>query len=163
MEKANATPVDTLDLLGAHGGTHDKKLYAANLTRYVLRTSKFRKLSEEHSVSVYLPRPAAIEAGAPIIEIVGKDDAGVKGARQEIINIVRTLPPANFATLDVDSLIHRHLIGKKGSKLKVFQEKRNVELVFPPEGEDRSDILLVFTGEGNPAQTLEGTPSFHRR
>jgi hypothetical protein len=160
MEKANATPIDTLDLATAHAGTHDRKVYAAQLTRYVLRKSKFRQLSEDNSVQVYLPRQAAIDAGSSLIEIVAKDATGLAGARQAIIGIVRKLPPVNFGLVEVDSLIHRHLIGKKGKNIKVFEEKRGVEVVFPPDGEDRSDILLVFSGEGNAAEVLAGACFF---
>jgi hypothetical protein len=156
MEKADAAPVETLDLSTAHRGTHDTKAYASYLTRYVLRKSKFRKLSEEHDVQVFLPRTASIEAGSPLIEIVGKEagSAGVSGARTAIINIVRALPPTHFSVVEVDSLVHRHLIGKKGSKIKAFEEKNSVEVVFPPDGEDRPDILLVFTGEGDAVAVL---------
>ncbi|KAK4705915.1 hypothetical protein P7C70_g280, partial [Phenoliferia sp. Uapishka_3] len=151
LAKAQATPVDTLDLSTAHRGSHDKMAYAANVTRYILRKGRFRQLSDDNDVQVYLPRPAAIAAGTPTIEIVGKDVENVKAARTAIIAVVRTLPPTNFAIVDVDSLIHKHLIGKKGSKVKAFEEKRGVEVIFPPDGEDRSDILLVFTGESSKA------------
>ncbi|KAM0748974.1 hypothetical protein T439DRAFT_58756 [Meredithblackwellia eburnea MCA 4105] len=156
MEKSNATPIDTLDLTTAHRGTHDTKAYSEYVTRYVLRKGKFKALSEQNNVQVYLPRPAAIEAGTPIIEIVGKTAEDVAGARQAIIAIVRTLPPPHFAVVHVDSLIHKHLIGKKGSKIKAFEEKRGVEVVFPPDSEDRSDILLVYTGEPAKASEILG-------
>lgn len=157
MNKANATPIDTLDLTTAHAGSHDRKEYAASLTRYVLRKSKFRALSDENKVQVYMPRQAAIDAGSPLIEIVGKDgtESNLAGARQAIIAIVRKLPPVNFAIVEVDSLIHRHLIGKKGKNIKTFEQQKGVEVVFPPE-EDRSDILLVFSGEGSAAEVLDG-------
>lgn len=166
MEKANATPIDSLDLMTAHAGSHDRRQYASALSRFVVRRGKFRQLAEQHRVGVYLPRQSAIENGAPaLIEIVGREggDSDMAGARQAIIGIVRKLPPANFAVVNVDSLIHRHLIGKKGTKIKAFEEKRKVEVVFPPQaeegGEDRSDIVLVFTGEGADAKTvLEGEP-----
>lgn len=106
---------------------------------------------------MYLPRAVSIEAGSALIEIVGKDAAGLAGARAEIITIVRALPPAIFAVVEIDSLIHRHLIGKKGNKIKAFEEKRSVEVVFPPDGEDRSDILLVYSGEGSAEEVLAGS------
>lgn len=159
MAKSEATPLDTLDLSTAHKGTHDKLAYASYLTRYVVRKAKFRQLAETHDVQVYLPRNAAIAAGQPIIEIVGKEGGaeGMAGARKDIISIVRALPPSHFAIVEVDSLIHRHLIGKKGSKIKAFEEKNGVELVFPNDGEDRPDILLVFTGQGAPEVVLAGS------
>ncbi|KAK4054162.1 hypothetical protein OIV83_001188 [Microbotryomycetes sp. JL201] len=155
MEKANATPIDTLDLMTAHAGNHDRKTYAGWITRYVLVKGKFRQLAEENNVNVYLPRQSAIDAGTPLIEIVGKDSSSnIAGARQAIIAIVRKLPPVNFTVVDVDSLVHRHLIGKKGQNIRNF-EKKDVEIIFPPEGEDRNDVLLVYVGEGGAQQILQ--------
>ena len=151
MAKSDATPVDSLNLKIAHTGSHDTKQYASNVTRYILRKSKFRQLSEDNHVQVYLPRSASIAADSPTIDIVGQTAENVAAARMAIIAVVRTLPPTNFAIVHVDSLVHKHLIGKKGAKVKAVEEKRGVEVIFPPDGEDRSDILLVFTGEGSKA------------
>ncbi|KAK4054370.1 hypothetical protein OIO90_003603 [Microbotryomycetes sp. JL221] len=155
MDKANATPIDTLDLMSAHAGNHDRKTYAGQITRYILVKGKFRQLAEDNNVNVFLPRQSAIDAGTPLIEVVGKDSSSnMAGARQAIIAVVRKLPPSVFSVVDVDSLVHRHLIGKKGNNIRNF-EKKNVEVVFPPEGEDRNDVLLVYTGEGDAQQTLQ--------
>lgn len=149
MEVSNSEPIETLDLLTAHRGNHDTKAYSSHLTRYLLRKSKFQSLSAQHSVQVYLPRSTAIEAGTPLIEIVGKDAAGLAGARKDVIAIVRALPPAHFWVVQVDALNHRHLYsGKNGKKIKAMEEEKKVEVLFPEEGSDRSDILLVYTGEG---------------
>lgn len=157
MEVAASTPIEALDLLNAHRGTHDAKLYSSHLTRYVLRKSKFRKLSEEHSVQVYLPRASSIQAGTPYIEIVGQNAASIAAAKKDIITIVRALPPTNFTVVEVDSLNHRHLSGgKNGKQIRALEEQKNVEVLFPAEGDDRSDILLVYSGEGVPTQALAG-------
>lgn len=154
MEVSNSEPIETLDLLTAHRGNHDTKAYSSHLTRYLLRKSKFQALSTQHSVQVYLPRASAIEAGTPLIEIVGQDAVGLAGARKDVISIVRALPPANFWTVNVDALNHRHLYsGKNGKKIKALEEEK-IEVLFPAEGSDRSDILLVYSGEGAATQAL---------
>ncbi|SGY13363.1 BQ5605_C010g05845 [Microbotryum silenes-dioicae] len=155
MQKANATPIESLDLLTAHAGTHDRKVYASHLARYVLRRSKFRALSDANRVQIFLPRQAAIERGDAQLEIVGQDKEGLAAARQAVIDIVRKLPPAAFAIVEVDSLIHRHIIGKGGKSIKALEEKRGVEVIFPPDGEDRSDILLVSATASSPAAAAE--------
>ncbi|SCV69949.1 BQ2448_1343 [Microbotryum intermedium] len=155
MQKASATPIESLDLLTAHAGTHDRKVYASHLARYVLRRGKFRALSDANHVQIFLPRQAAIERGDAQLEIVGQDKEGVYAARQAVIDIVRKLPPAAFAVVEVDSLIHRHVIGKGGKTIKSLEEKRGVEVIFPPDGEDRSDILLVSASAASPAAAAE--------
>lgn len=156
MEKANATPIVTLDLTNAHGGSYDRKLYASSVCRFIHRKSKFRNLARDNSVEVFLPEPSAIERGSPLIEIVGSPE-GAAGAKAEIITIVRALPPSRFMIVHVDSLLHRHLsTGKTGTKIKAY-EKRGAEMILPPEGEDRSDILLAFSGAETEAEaTLTG-------
>jgi hypothetical protein len=155
MEKANAIPVISLDLKGAHSGTHDKLIYAASVTRYLTKHSTFRQLSLDHTVEIFLPSQAATEAGSPLIDIVGSSPSAVAEAKLAIINIVRALPPSRFLITEVDSLLHRYLsTGKNGVRIKNF-EKRGAEMILPTE-EETSDVLLVFSGEGNPEPILNG-------
>lgn len=154
MEHANATPVITLDLTNAHGGYHDRKLYASSVTRFLAHKSTFAALAAQHDVGIFLPSAAAIEAGSPLIEVVGTAEHN-EAARKDIINIVRALVPARFKIVTVDSLLHRYLTtGKNGTRIKAF-EKRGVDMILPTEA-GASDILLAFSGEGAPEQVLEG-------
>lgn len=153
LEQASAAPTQQLNLNNAHGVEYDRLLYATQVTRYIQTKSLFRKLSEANDVSVHLPRAAAIAAGEPIIDVVGKTAAGVAGACADIKVIVRKLAPSVFAFVEVDSLVHRHLIVKCAAKIKAI-ETSGVDVVFPPEQQDRSDILLADRGSDNPAAAL---------
>ncbi|GAA5910318.1 hypothetical protein JCM5296_000557 [Sporobolomyces johnsonii] len=151
MDLASATPVEQLDLLTAHRGTHDPRLYARNLARYLLVKSKLRPIASASSTTIYLPRPASIAPSSAnaFLEIVGSSAeaaAGVAQARQAVIGEVRKLPPSVFETVEIDELVHRHLIGKRGTKIRAIEKERKVEVVFPKEGEGR-EVLLVYVGE----------------
>ncbi|GAA5925903.1 hypothetical protein JCM1841_004035 [Sporobolomyces salmonicolor] len=151
MDLASATPVEQLDLLTAHRGTHDPRLYARNLARYLLVKSKLRPIASASSTTIYLPRPASITPSSAnaFLEIVGSSAeaaAGVAQARQAVIGEVRKLPPSVFETVEIEELVHRHLIGKRGAKIRGIEKERKVEVVFPKEGEGR-EVLLVYVGE----------------
>lgn len=156
MEKANATSIDTIDLSKAHRGSFDAIQYAKDLTRYFIRRGKLRPITEQHNVQIFLPRVTSIEAGNSNVEIVGKVAGDVQAARTAASNLVKTLPPASFATVEIDYLVHKHLIGKKASKVKALEEKKSVEIVFPGESEQRSDVLLVLVGSAGGA-AADGT------
>ncbi|GJN91319.1 hypothetical protein Rhopal_004339-T1 [Rhodotorula paludigena] len=155
MDIASATPVETLDLFTAHRGAHDPRVYAQQLARYLIVKSRLRPIALSSGTQIYLPRLEAIpNAPNAWLEIVGATQGdgatgaqGVAQARGAVIAEVRKLPPTAFDVVDVDSLVHRHLIGKKGARVKQFEKDHSVEVVFPPADAGRSDVLLVYTGE----------------
>ncbi|BGP08978.1 hypothetical protein JCM10049v2_004831 [Rhodotorula toruloides] len=154
MDVASATPVETLDLFTAHRGAHDPRTYAAQLARFLIVKSRLRPIALASGTQIYLPRLEAIPASQNAwLEIVGSSGesgtgvAGVAQARQAVISEVRKLPPGVFDVVRVEPLVHRHLIGKKGAKVRQFEKDHSVEVVFPPSEQGRDDVLLVYTGE----------------
>ncbi|GAA6056085.1 hypothetical protein JCM3770_001962 [Rhodotorula araucariae] len=157
MDVAAATPVEALDLFTAHRGAHDPRAYAAHLARYLIVKARLRPVAQQSGTQIFLPRPEAIpnaqNAWLEIVGAAGEDGAGAQGvaqARTAVIGEVRRLPPAAFDVVEVDPLVHRHLVGKKGARVKQFEKDHAVDVVFPPADADRSDVLLVFVGE-NPS------------
>lgn len=155
LDVAGATPVETLDLFTAHRGAHDPRAYAAHLARYLIVKARLRPVAVQSGTQIYLPRLEAIpNAQNAWLEIVGSAEGsgqdGVAQARTAVIGEVRRLPPSAFDVVEVDPLVHRHLIGKKGARVKQFEKEHSVDVVFPPADADRNDVLLVFVGE-NPA------------
>ncbi|BGP17131.1 hypothetical protein JCM10213_005247 [Rhodosporidiobolus nylandii] len=154
FDLASATPVETLDLFTAHRGSHDPRVYATHLARYLLVKSRLRPIALASGTQIYLPRietiPSLQNAWLEIVGSSGEEGTGAQGvaqARQAVIGEVRRLTPAVFASVEVDPLLHRHLIGKKGSKVRQFEKDKSVEVIFPPAEKDSSDVLLVYTGE----------------
>ncbi|GAA6060733.1 hypothetical protein JCM10212_003777 [Sporobolomyces blumeae] len=152
MDLASAAPVEQLDLLTAHRGTHDPRQYARSLARYLLVKSKLRPIAQASGTKIYLPRPDQItgQSANAYLEIVGDaEGSGVQGvaqARGSVIAQVRRLPPTVFDVVEIDQLVHRHLIGKRGNKVKQLEKDHQVEVVFPKEG-DGDEVLVVYVGE----------------
>lgn len=150
MDLASATPVEQLDLLTAHRGTHDPRVYARSLSRYLLLKQRLRSIAQQTNTKIYLPKPSAIspESQNAFLEIVGEANGqeSVAKARGSIITEVRKLPPSVFETVEVEELVHRYLIGKRGVKVKALEKENKVEVVFPREGEGR-EVLVVYVGD----------------
>ncbi|PWN46954.1 hypothetical protein IE53DRAFT_382491 [Violaceomyces palustris] len=153
MEKANAVRVEVVDVVAAHrgsGGGVDALEHAKNLLRWISVSGKIPR--SQGGAQIYLPRPAIVESsGTAQIEIVGPAADEVAAARETVAELVKRVPPSFIQQVDVDPLLHRFIIGKKGQGLKPF-EARGVDLVFPPatssaDGESRSDVLLVLSAQ----------------
>ncbi|GAA5902057.1 hypothetical protein JCM6882_000178 [Rhodosporidiobolus microsporus] len=151
LDLASATPVETLDLFTAHRGPHDPRVYASQLARYLLVKSRLRPIALSSGTQIYLPRIAEIpNLQNAWLEIVGTAESGAQGvaqARTAIISEVRKLSPTVFSSVQIDSLVHRYLIGKKGAKVRQFEKDQLVEVIFPPADSSNEDVLLVYTGE----------------
>ena len=155
MSKSKSAHVDTVDLATAHREQADSIQYAHDLSRYLVRRNKLRAIQDEHHVQIFVPTSSAILGGNTVIEVVGEPKM-VSAAREQVAALVRALPPNSLASVEIDSLLHRHLIGRKGARMRAFEEKKSVEVVFPREGEDRSDVLLVFIGQEAVASAAPG-------
>lgn len=118
------------------------------MIRYLVKTGKLREISKAQGggVAIYAPFDAAIEASNQVVvEVVGEDRAKVSAAKAELVALVKQLTPANLAHVEIDPLTHRFLIGKKGAKVNQFNQTHGVEVIFPKEEADSSDVLLVFS------------------
>lgn len=150
MQKANAAAVDVVDLGSVHG-INTPSTYAKQCARYLLSKAKLRKIADEETVQIYIPRPADEHTTIDIVATAGPKGpaAAVSAARSKVLDVLKTLPPSVFDTVEIDQLLHRFLIGRKGAKIQTFEEKNKVQVVFPPaavgEGEDKQ-ITLIYVG-----------------
>ncbi|KZO98979.1 hypothetical protein CALVIDRAFT_535076 [Calocera viscosa TUFC12733] len=145
MKQANTATVLQVDLSKAYPSP---STHANQLLMFLTRSGRLRKLGETHpGVKFYAPRPVIVEStGSPIvIDIVGDNKAAVQKGRDDLDAIAKALTPACFDSMEIDPLTHRFLIGKKGQKLKAFQDAHGVDVLFPHEGAESSTVLLVHT------------------
>jgi predicted PilT family ATPase len=143
MNKANAVNVEIVDVASIHRDLN----HAKTLLRWL---SVSGKLPREPNVQVFIPRAAIVEStGSTQIEIVGADADSVNLVRSQVDSLVKSIPPSFTSTLDIDPLLHRFIIGKKGAGLNQYA-KKGVDVVFPAAptddstGEARSDVTLVL-------------------
>ncbi|KAJ1020599.1 hypothetical protein NDA16_003992 [Ustilago loliicola] len=158
MEKANAIRVEVVDVIAAHRSlAKDPVGHAKHVLRWLNVGGKIPRSS---TAQIYLPRPAIVESTGNVqIEIVGSDAAEVSKLRETIQELVKSLPPSFVEEIEVDPLLHRFIIGKKGQGLKPY-EARGVDVLFPPassnaDGDSRSDVLLVLGG----SSVVSGLPA----
>lgn len=153
MDKANAIAVEMVDVVALHrANTSDPLAHAKRVLRYLLRSSRLRSVADAHGVKVYPPFASTVAAnGAVVIEVVGEDKTKVNKAKEEVAQAVKAVLPAGVAAVEIDSLVHAILIGKKGAKIAQFETTHKVTTVFPPAAEESDEVLVIFTGEGLPA------------
>lgn len=154
MEKANAITVEMVDIAALHRINTSDPAHARNVLRYLQRSSKLRSIGEANGVKVFPPFASAVASGHVVIEVVGADKAQVGKAKEQVAAAVKSATPAKIATVTIDPLVHSLLIGKKGNKIAQFESAHDVTTVFPPNGEDSSDVLLVYVGESNGKEAI---------
>ena len=153
MAKANAAAVDTVDLATIHG-INTPAGYTKQVARYLLAKAKLRKVADEEGVQIFIPRSADSHSTIDIVATQGPKgpQEAVGAARKKVLEVLKPLAPSVFASVEVDPLVHRFLIGRKGNRISSFEEKNSVQVVFPPQStpsdsEDAKNILLVFVGQ----------------
>ena len=156
MNRASAAAVDTVDLSTIHGISTPPS-YVKQVARYLIVKGKLRKIADEESVQIFIPRAGDVHTTIDIVATQGPKgpQAAVSSARGKVVEALKPLSPNAFANVEVDPLVHRFLIGKKGSKISQFEEKNSVQVVFPPssssssstDSEDAKNILLVYVGQ----------------
>lgn len=158
MQAANAASVDVVDLASIHG-INTPATYPKAIARYLLTKAKLRKIADEEGVQIFIPRSNDPHTTIDIVATSsGKNSpqVAVANARAKVLEVLKDLPPSSFDTVEVEPLLHRFLIGKKGSKIQSFEEKNQVQVVFPPQQgasdsvEDRQ-VHLVYVGSDHSA------------
>ncbi len=142
MTKANSVSVQIVDLVSAHRSLD----HAKHLARWLA----MGRAPRVNGVQVYHPRPAIMEStGQAQVEIVGSDAVEVENVRAKVDELVKRTSPACISVLEIDPLLHRHIIGKKGNNLKQYEAK-GVDLIFPhvsESGDGSPEVLLVYHAE----------------
>lgn len=161
MQAANAASVDVIDLASIHG-INTPPTYPKAIARYLLTKAKLRKIADEEGVQIFIPRNndphTTIDIVATAATAGGKSPSEAVGAaRARVLDILKDLPPSSFDTVEVEPLLHRFLIGKKGAKVQQFEEKNKVQVLFPPPAasgsetaEDRQ-VHLIYVGSDHSA------------
>ncbi|KAL7415309.1 hypothetical protein BDY24DRAFT_382512 [Mrakia frigida] len=163
VTKANAVAVESLDLASLHrspSNPFDTLSHSKALLRYLIKTGQFRKVADAHAPTrIFPPFPAAIDAsGQVVVELVGEDREKVAAAKKEIQRIAKALGPSRVEKVEIDHLVHRFLIGKKGAKVNQFHSQHGVEVIFPLESQESSSVVLIYApadADSTDAKVLE--------
>ncbi|KAG0094702.1 hypothetical protein BGZ93_006879 [Podila epicladia] len=143
--KANSSQVESVDVTSVHKPVagHSKVDHARHITKYLSARNKLRKIEQEHD-DVQISVPRAEGQNAVSIEIVAKTRSQVEAARAKILEAVKTLTPTLFDVVQVEPLLHRHIVGRKGQNINRIREAHSVEVIVPDSNSDSSEIVLVY-------------------
>ncbi|KAK6337101.1 hypothetical protein TWF718_009887 [Orbilia javanica] len=153
MAKANSMSYDALDIARAHAvafanDVTRQRQHARDLARYFRKTKEVQKIESEHDVQIVIPKTDVLydlNTGVSF-EITGKTAENVKKAKMSVINIVNSHPPSRLSYVDIEPLLHRHIIGAKGRNVQKIKDDHSVEVLFADEDDQDSEIVLVYEG-----------------
>ncbi|KAG2150530.1 hypothetical protein DEU56DRAFT_33581 [Suillus clintonianus] len=111
---------------------------------YMTRIDYEGTLASAHpDALIFTPSPAAIaQASVLNIDIAGEKSV-VDAVVRQISELIGKLIGAT-REVSVEWLVHRIVQGKNAKKLKQFHEAHNVQVFFPPESAEQSQVLLVY-------------------
>ncbi|KAF9404770.1 hypothetical protein BGZ94_003951 [Podila epigama] len=145
MEKANSSQVESVDVVSVHKPVagHSKTEHARRVVKFLSARNKLRKIEQEHDdVQISVPRNDVQNTVS--IEIVAKTRSQVESARIKVLELVKALPPTLFDVVQVEPLLHRHIVGRKGQNINRIREAHSVEVIVPDSNSDSSEIVLVY-------------------
>ncbi|KAF8929900.1 hypothetical protein BGZ58_008613 [Dissophora ornata] len=145
MEKANSSQVESVDVTTIHKPVagHSKTEHARHVTKYLSARNKLRKIEQEHEgVQISVPRSEG--QTSVTVEIVAKTRSEVEAARKKVLEAVKSMPPVLFDVVQVEPLLHRHIVGRKGQNINRIREAHNVEVIVPDANSDSHEIVLVY-------------------
>ncbi|KAF3137290.1 hypothetical protein TWF703_005213 [Orbilia oligospora] len=153
MAKANSMSFEALDIARAHAVAFANDIarqrqHARDLARYFRKTKEVQRIESEHEVQIVIPKTDVLydlNTGVNF-EITGKTAESVKKAKMGVINIVNSHPPSRLSYVDIEPLLHRHIIGAKGRNLQKIKDDHSVEVLFADEDDQDSQIVLIYEG-----------------
>jgi len=156
MKKAQSMHYDSLDISKAHKTHFDdaalQRQHARDVARFFRKKREMQRLESELDVQITSPKTDVLydPSTGVVFEIFGKEQAKVQQARASIIQLVNFHPPQRLAYLEIDPLLHRHIIGAKGRNVQKVKEDHLVEVLFADEDDQDSQVVLVYEGSDGP-------------
>ncbi|KAA1092901.1 hypothetical protein PGT21_017636 [Puccinia graminis f. sp. tritici] len=147
VTKANAQSVESLDLKKIHPKVPNPSTYSNSVIAYLsikAHQTKLKQIQEEcapRGVKIYLPLRSSPFS---TIDIASKDAESIKYAKGIVETYMKNnMKPEYFVNVEVDRLLHRHILKKKNPRLKVLLDHNGIEMIIPHEHDPSSTILLV--------------------
>lgn len=148
MTKANAITVETLDLASVHRDLD----HGLALLSFFVRSGTLRSIAAANPpTKIFAPLRASIEASGSVqLEFVGENAAAVGKAKQEVVEKAKALTKERVERVEIEQVLHRILIGKKGAKIAQFQSQHGVEIIFPSstvpsDSPEANAVLLILS------------------
>ncbi|KAG5519178.1 hypothetical protein PMAC_002266 [Pneumocystis sp. 'macacae'] len=154
MDKAKSMHIDLLDITNAHSLEADQTAYAKDISRYLLKKKEITRIEKDYQVQITPPAlETLLKPGSDhiIYEFAGNIE-NVKNAKKELMKLINSYPPYCILRLNLDPLLHCHIIGQKGRNLQKIREQYFIDALFSDEDSFNPEIVLIY--EGKPGEEL---------
>jgi len=109
------------------------------------RGANIMKMRADYGVNIQLPKPGTGDE-QDVITITGYEDKAEE-AKQAILAIVNEYESMVRDDVEIDHRIHSYIIGRRGAEIKKIQQKFNVELKLPKDGDSNPDLVTIMGDE----------------
>jgi len=109
------------------------------------RGANIMKMRADFGVNIQLPKPGTGEE-QDVITITGYEGKAEE-AKQAILAIVNEYESMIREDVEIDHRIHSYIIGRRGAEIKKIQQKFNVELKLPKDGDANPDLVTIMGDE----------------
>lgn len=147
MDLASSMSMASVDIARQHpNAPRGAQAHARHITRYLQQRKAMEELERLYEASIV----AQTAANAPTAwEVYSRDGKNTMRARSDIMSLIGAHPPSRFAPVTVDPFFHEHLQQQAAEQLR---NQYGVHLVVPNELDDEPEVLLVYEGQGPPAE-----------
>ncbi|CCJ28435.1 unnamed protein product [Pneumocystis jirovecii] len=139
MDRVKSIHIDSLNIADVHSSETDQTI---------------ARIEKDYQVQITSPTLEVLlksDSNPVIYEFAGNIE-NVKNAKKDLTKLVNSYPPYCILRLNLDPLLHCHIIGQKGRNLQKIREQYFVDALFSDEDSFNSEIVLIY--EGKPREEL---------
>jgi len=108
------------------------------------RGANIMKMRQDYDVNIQLPKQGDEEQD--VITITGYENKAEE-AKAAILAIVDEFESMIHEHVEIDHRIHSYIIGRRGAEIRKIQQKFNVDLRLPKEGDTNPDLITISGDE----------------
>ncbi|KAI9592334.1 hypothetical protein BDF19DRAFT_218182 [Syncephalis fuscata] len=154
-EKTATLRWSAVDLTAA---VHSPSSHVLRVIRYLTHTRQLQQLETEQHVNITLqPVPAHQPV---IVEINGDAASQIHTAKQQLIQLVKSVPVEYMRAEPFEPIWRRSILGNQGEHCRQILESLHVEVLLPKFTDPSMEVLLVYkpaTKSTSPTQLAEAT------
>lgn len=148
MEMAQAVHVNVLDLADLHKNAPNPLQHGQHIIKYLVHKDSLKVIESEHRVQIGVPRGQELEKSVSL-EFVSNNETSASEAYKAGYDLCRALTPDHFATVEIESHLHRHINLRRTKQVQSIKSRHGVAILFPEEKADSSTVLVVAQNKNN--------------
>ncbi|KAI8341994.1 hypothetical protein BC941DRAFT_510074 [Chlamydoabsidia padenii] len=153
MEMAQAVHVNVLDLTDLHKNAANPLQHGQHIITYLVHKDSLKVIENEHRVQIGVPRGQELEKSASL-EFVSNNETNASEAYKAGYDLCHALVPEHFATVEIESHLHRHINLRRAKQVQSIKSRHGVAILFPDEKTDSSKVLVVFENKHSEGEAV---------